>query len=162
MSEALFVEDLLLVTAPDNWNGEIGADGRAIDPIRASALADLPLVLPSSRHGFRKALERFARANGIVLNVTMEMDSLPQIIGMVDRASAYTILPPAAVAEHVAGGRLALVSIIDPAIRRTGYIVRRRARPVTRASIAVEGVIKIVIQDMIERHRLDARLIPEK
>lgn len=162
MSEAIFIEDLLLVTAADNWKGEIGSDGRALEPIGAAALAQLPLVLPSSRHGFRKAVERFARANGIVLNVAMEMDSLPQIIGMVDRASAYTILPHAAVVDQVARGDLALVTIADPPIRRTGYVVRRRARPVTRASIAVEAVIKTIIRDMIERHRLDARLLPEK
>lgn len=159
VAEALFIEDMLLTTAPDNWAGEIGPDGRALESITPQRLAELPLVLPSARHGLRKIVDRYARANGINLNVVMEIDSLPQLAAMVDRASAYTILPASAVREQVVAGTLALVGFGDTPLQRTAYLVRRRTSPITRASLTVEAVMKSIITEMIQRQRLDAQLL---
>jgi LysR family nitrogen assimilation transcriptional regulator len=154
----VLTEDLFLVTAPDNWNGKILPNGRAENPINLSDVATLPLVLPSRPHGAREVIERFAKANGIRLDVATEIDSLPQIVAMADRASAYTILPHAAVINQVANGTLALVEIAKPTIRRTAYLIRKRSKSVSRASLAVERAMISIIGEMIERHRLEARL----
>ena len=118
-------------------------------------------MLPSRPHGAREVIERFAKSNGLTLNVITEIDSLPQIISMVDRASAYTILPHAAVLNQVASGSLALVEIVKPTIRRTAYLIRKRSRSVSRASLAVERMITTIIREMIDRHSLEARLPAE-
>lgn len=157
--EPLLVEELLLVTAPDNWAGEIGPDGWAVEPIEASELAKFPLVISSWRQGYRQAVERFARANGLTLNIAIEIDSLPQTIGMVTRASAYTLLPHAAVVNQVAAGELAVVAIKDPPLRRTAYLVRHRSRTVTRASMAVESAVKAILADMVQKNRLQVQLL---
>ncbi|MDP9082849.1 MAG: LysR family transcriptional regulator [Pseudomonadota bacterium] len=154
----ILAERLFLVTARDNWQGEIGADGRALAPISLADLRHLPLVLPSRPHGAREIIEQITKANGVRLNVVTEIDSLPQIISMVDRASAYTILPHAAVLNQVAAGKLAIVSIEQPSIRRTAYLIRSRVRAVTRASIAIENSMSTIIREMIERYHLDATL----
>ena len=156
----VLTEDLFLVTASDNWPSPI-RNGRAEEAIAMSEVQNLPLVLPSRPHGAREVIERFAKANGIRLNVVTEIDSLPQIIAMVDRASAYTILPHAAVINQVAAGSVALVEITRPTIRRTAYLVRKRSRSVSRASVAVERVLSTIIREMIERHHLEARLPTE-
>ena len=77
---------------------------------------------------------------------------------MVSRASAYTILSHGAVLNQVAAGTLALVRIEEPTIRRTAYIVRKRSRPVTRASVIVESYITSIIKEMIRRYKLKAIL----
>ena len=156
--EPLLTEELFLITAPDNWQGEIGPDGVALQAISAAKLQELPLVLTSLTHGARKLQEKFARSVGIQLNVVAAIDSLPHIIEMVSRASAYTILSHGAVIKQVADGTLALVPIEEPTIRRTAYVVRKRSRPVTKACAIVELSIFTIIQEMVRRYSIKAVL----
>ena len=158
--EPLLTEELFLVTAPDNWNSGEKGDGKLAAPINASRLEELPLVLTSTTHGARKLQEKHARSIGISLNVVAEINSLPHIIEMVSRASAYTLLSHGAVLNQVAAGTLMLVPI-EPTIRRTAYIVRSRSHPVTRASEIVESNIKTILKEMVERYSLRA-VIPDK
>lgn len=156
--EPLLTEELFLVTAPDNWDGPLGNDGVALTPLPGGRLAELPLVLTSPAHGARKLQEKFARSIGTRLNVVAEIDSLPHIVEMVSRASAYTLLSHGAVFNQVAAGTLALVPIEEPTIRRTAYIVRRRARPVSRSSSIVEGHISSIVREMVQRYHIRAVL----
>jgi LysR family transcriptional regulator, nitrogen assimilation regulatory protein len=55
--EPILTEELFLVTARDNWPGELGPDGFALEGINASKLEGLPLVLTSPAHGARKLQE---------------------------------------------------------------------------------------------------------
>jgi len=159
--DPLLTEELFLVTAPDNWSGEIGPDGVAIEPVSAARLQELPMVLTSPTHGARKLQEKFARSAGITLNVTAAVDSLPHIVEMVSRASAYTILSHGAVATEVAKGTLALVRIEEPTIRRTAYVVRKRSRAVTKSCAVVEACIFKIIREMVQRHKLQALLLDD-
>jgi LysR family nitrogen assimilation transcriptional regulator len=159
--EPLLTEELFVVTAPDNWSGPIGADGIAIEPISATKLQELPLVLTSPTHGARKLQEKFARSIGIHLNVVAAIDSLPHIVEMVSRASAYSILSHGAVFRQVSEGKLALVRIQEPTIRRTAYIVRKRSRPVTRACATVEACVTSIIAELVDRYSINATL-PKK
>lgn len=156
--EPILTEELFLVTAVDNWDGPIGADGVALEPISATRLQELPLVLTSPNHGARKLQEKFARSIGISLNVVAVVDSLPHIVEMVSRASAYTILSHGAVFNQVANGTLALVPIAEPTIRRTAYLVRKRTRPVSRACAIIESAISTIIQEMVARYGIKAVL----
>ena len=152
----ILTEELFLVTARDNWPGPLDADGVAIEPISASKLQDLPFVLTSPSHGARKLQEKFARSVGISLNVIAEIDSLPHIIEMVSRASAYTLLSHGAIFDRVAAGLLTMVRIEEPTIRRTAYMARSATRPVTRARVVVESFITEIIREMVGRYKLRA------
>lgn len=157
-SQALLREELFLVTAPDNWPPSLGNAGGVSDTIEFAALSELPLILPSRPHGLRELLERQARLAGVELNVVTEMDALRQITTIVDRASAYTVLPHAAVMGEVEQGRLALIHITKPLTHRTAYMVRKKGRPVSRASQAVENMIANILKELVHRHSLKARL----
>jgi LysR family transcriptional regulator, nitrogen assimilation regulatory protein len=159
--EPLLTEELFLVTAPDNWNDEFGPDGVARNPIPASRLQELPLVLTSPTHGARKLQEKFARAGGFSLNVVAAIDSLPHIVEMVSRASAYSLLSHGAVIKEVANGTIGLIRIEEPTIRRTAYLVRKRSRPVSRASSVVESTIVSITQELVGRYDIQATL-PQK
>lgn len=156
--EPLLTEGLFLVTAPDNWDDDFGPNGIALNPLPTSRLQELPLVLTSPTHGARKLQERFARAGGFSLNVVAAIDSLPQIVEMVSRASAYSILSHAAVIKEVANGTIGLVPFEEPTIRRTAYMVRKRSRPVSSASSVVENTILTIIREMVERFDIQASL----
>lgn len=156
--EPLLTEELFLITAPDNWDDEFGPDGVAKNAISASRLQELPLVLTSPTHGARKLQEKFARAGGFGLNVVAAIDSLPHIVEMVSRASAFSLLAHGAVIKEVAEGTLGLVRIEEPTIRRTAYMVRKRIRPISRASTIVESTIYTIIRELVGRYDIQATL----
>lgn len=157
----LLVEKLFLVSAHDDRPEGVKMDDAGRATISGAELGALPLVLPSASHGARKFVERFARSAGLNLNVSLEIDSLAQIIRMVSRASGHSILPHAAVIDEVASGALSLTEIVDPSISRTAYLVRKRSRAWTPASSLVEEAIEHIIAEMIARFQLDASL-PDK
>jgi LysR family nitrogen assimilation transcriptional regulator len=157
-AQVLMREELFLVTAPDNWPPSFVKAGDARNTIEFAALSELPLILPSRPHGLRELLERQARSENVELNVVTEIDALRQITTIVDRASAYTILPHAAVLAEVEQGRLVLINIIKPPTQRTAYIVRKKGRPVSRSSQAVEAMIGTIIGELVRRHALKAML----
>jgi len=149
-------EQMFLVTAPDNMPNvvEYRADGTPF--ITGEALQQLPLVSPSPSHGVRKIIERCCRLENLHLNVIMEIDSLAPMISMVERASAYTILPNSAVMKKVNEGTLSLVDIVDPVMSRTAYLVRKRSKAISTASRVVEENLLAIIDEMIRRFELRA------
>jgi LysR family nitrogen assimilation transcriptional regulator len=155
-SHPILVEELFIVSAPDNL--PIGCSDTGQLSVTVSALGDLPFVMPSLPHGARRIVERFARANRIHVNVVTEMDSLPHIVEMVNRASAYTILPQAAVARAVDAGQLVLIKIAEPTFTRTAYLTRKRSRPASAASLSVQRTMIKIIKEVIERYKLEASL----
>ena len=151
MFEDLLTEEVFLVTAPDNWEGEIGPDGVFREPIPAKKLADLPLVLTNTTQTARQMQEKFARSINIELDVIASINSLPRIIEMVCRASAYSLTAHGAVLDAVDEGKLALVRIVDPPFLRTAHLARNRARPYSRACMIVEERIKAITAELLDR-----------
>lgn len=156
-SGAVLKEEMFIVAAEDNIPVSPNADGTY--SMEASQLGTLPLVMPGLPHSARLVIERFARANGIELNVIVEINSLSQIIEMVGRASGYAVLPHAPVAKAVSAGRLALVRLENPGFVRTAYLTRKRSRPVSMASLTVEKTMLQVIQEMVGRYDLHAQYL---
>ncbi len=153
-SDAVLEEELFLVAAADDAPVEPDADGAY--SIEASELANLPLVMPSLPHSARSSIERFARTNGIELNVILEINSLSQIVEMVGRASGYSLLPHGPVAEAVEAGRLILVRLKNPGFSRTAYLTRKRGLPVTMASLTVERTLLTILGELVSRYDLHA------
>jgi LysR family nitrogen assimilation transcriptional regulator len=154
-AQALVEEELFLVSAVDNWppHKRIGL-GQSIE---FKDLKGLPLILPSPQHC--PLIRQFARSNSVQLDIKVEMDSIRQIASLVSRASAYTIMSHAAAIDHITTKQVLLVPITKPTIRLTAYIVRKRDRPVTRASLSVQRQIRVILREMITRHGLSAKLV---
>lgn len=154
----IMTEEMFIVAAPDNLPALADADASGMPTVKVEALRELPLVMPSPSQGVRRLVERYARACGVALNVVIEMDSLPQMIEIVGRASAYTILPHVAVAKVAAAGQLTLIRINEPPLQRTAYLTRKRSRPASTASLAVQAVMMQIVKEMVERYRIRAQL----
>lgn len=150
-SEWLLTEELFLVTAPDNWPGPL-QDGRAVDPIPASRLASFPLVMTRPAHSARNQIEKALHSAGIDLNVAMEIDSLPKMVEIVSRASAYSIMLHRAVASHVAAGELCIVPV-EPKLYQKTYLVQKRDRQPKAAVKVVENTMMHIISEVFHRHQ---------
>jgi len=143
----ILVEDLHVFTAADSWPF-------ATPPGVPVPLADIALhelVLPSTSHGLRALIERYARAAGVRLNVWLEMDALTQIKELVARGSAATILAPASARDRAERGEMVGSPIARPALRRPVYIVKNPARRQTRATFEVERITLAVIEELVLR-----------
>lgn len=154
----LMTEELFFASAPDDLPP--GTEDPSQRKIIPELLARVPLVLPSHPHGFRRVVERYAKANNIELNVVLEIDSLPQIVEMVSRASAYSLLPHSALTGSRPSGQLTLMRL-EPALHRTGYLVRKRTKPASNSTVAVQDVILRIVKELIDRHQLTDGAIPE-
>jgi LysR family nitrogen assimilation transcriptional regulator len=143
----LMSEELHFFSAPDAWP----FDSAAGSPVRLADLAGVELVLPSQHHGLRIMIDRFSKAQGVVLDIATEMDGLGQIKTLVARGSGYTILAPAAAIDFVDRGALIMAQIVEPRLVRPVYMVRNPAKLVTRASREVERISLEVIHDLIAR-----------
>ncbi|CAM4402239.1 LysR family transcriptional regulator [Palleronia rufa] len=143
----LVTETLSFFSAPDAWP----FDTTPGDPVPMRALETVDLILPSKSHGLRALIDRFARTQGLRLNVVVEMDALAQIKTLVARGSGHTILAPAAAIDRVERGELVMAPVVEPAISRTIYLVRHPARPQTLAARSVEKLTVHVIRDLVRR-----------
>lgn len=149
-SELLLTDELFLMTAPDNWSGRF-EHGRAIDPIPASRLATLPLVMSRPAHCARREIEKDLHAAGLNLNIVMEIDSLPKMAEIVSRASAYSIMLHRAVPDHVASGELCMVPIEEPKLYQRTYLVKKKDRRPKAAVKIVENIMMNLISEFFQR-----------
>ena len=132
-SEVLAVEDQYLICA--------GSEETHRD-IPLAELAKVDLVLPSSGHGLRTVVEEAARAEGVELNVVLEIDSLPALVQMAEEGIACTVLPRYVVSAQLRAGKVCVRRIVDPPIRRTVVLATGNPKllgPAAQAVVKVMG-----------------------
>ena len=147
----LLDEPLYLAAARDCWKGEIGADGVACETVTLRECAEMGLILPNRAHGLRERVERCAQAQGVSLDVVLEMDSLSRIKTMVARGSGYSILAHSALHEEMERGELILVPIREPTIRRTVYLATNPNRPLKRAAREVAALAEEIARELVRK-----------
>ncbi|AEF88755.1 transcriptional regulator, LysR family [Delftia sp. Cs1-4] len=105
-------------------------------------LEGIPLVLPPMPNGLRSALDLLARQKQVVLNIAIEVETLPSMKDVALRGSAWTMLPLLAVREEVASGALVAWPIERPSIKRTIAIEFSKRHPLSNASRLVAARIR--------------------
>ncbi|MDB5393617.1 MAG: hypothetical protein JWM91_1123 [Rhodospirillales bacterium] len=98
-------------------------------PVTVEQLAQLPLVLPSSRHGLRTLLAQTLRQRGLSLQPRFEVDSMAGCLSLVKIARYATILPMGSVYKSRDRRRLSVHEIREPRIIRTMCLARSRVKP---------------------------------
>jgi DNA-binding transcriptional LysR family regulator len=108
----------------------IGVDSDLLPPgpVRLQHLADLPLVLPSTRHGLRTLLVQSLHRAGLALQPRLELDSMAGCLNLVKIARYATILPHGSIGESCRRRGVSVHEIVDPQILRTVSLARLRSR----------------------------------
>jgi DNA-binding transcriptional LysR family regulator len=143
-SQPLMIENLFLIGPPDTERSDA-------DPVPFAEMARLPLLLPSTRHGLRNILERFAQEAGVSLNVTVEMDSYTAMKDLVRHGYGCTVLPLAPIYEDVTASRLVAVPICDPSPTRQLVLSYPTDRPVSRAAQLAGESLAGIMADRVNR-----------
>jgi DNA-binding transcriptional LysR family regulator len=102
-------------------------------PVTVEQLAQLPLVLPSARHGLRTLLAQTLRQRGLSLQPRIEVDSMAGCLSFVKIARYATILPMGSVYKSSDRRRLSVHEIREPRIVRTMCLARSRVKPSSAA-----------------------------
>ncbi|ANH66788.1 LysR substrate-binding domain-containing protein [Mitsuaria sp. 7] len=148
----LLTEQLVLVGAA-GAAGAAGAGMPSIPPmpreVSLRELSRLPMILPNTEHGLRRIIDAACRANGVVLDVVAEIDSLPAVKTAVAAGLAYTILSPGSVSEELRQGQLRQAVIRDPEIRRTICSCFALTRSPGPAARAVSDLVDEVIRELV-------------
>jgi LysR family nitrogen assimilation transcriptional regulator len=134
-TEPLAAEEHYLVCAPDDV---LARRGR----ISLAEIAELPLALPSREHGLRVAVEQIMQSIGRVPHIHTELESIVGLKQFAQGGGMYTILPRGEMMDDLAAGRVAIVSIVDPPVRRTLFVAWSNERPFTPQMRAVLDVAK--------------------
>ncbi len=130
-SEALLTEGLHLAAASE---AELAPLLDAKGDVPLDALARVPLILPTDRHGLRQLIDQHLRRSGLSTNVVIEIDAFLQIQKLVQRQRGMTILSLAALYESDLDPPLATARIVSPQIERTVYLARGDMRALTKAA----------------------------
>ncbi len=138
------VEEVLYLVGP----------GSAVDlgdgDVPFEHLSALPLILPSQPQILRTLVDEAAAANGVDLNVYLEIDSVQTMKELVERSIGYTVLPYGAVRTEVAEGRLAASQITAPELTRTLYFVYSNRRPPSKAFSVLQDTIRQVVEEKVK------------
>jgi DNA-binding transcriptional LysR family regulator len=100
----------------------------------------------------RREIDRYLRAQGVDVNLTMHFDNIQMIKEAVALGSGVSILPGRTMQREVEQGRLAAVALNAPELVRPVGIVHRRRKKLTRAAEAFLGML-IPREDRIHSKR---------
>ena len=140
-SKPLLIEDLFYISPTEV---DVGAEKMALAKLR-----NRPLILPSRPHGTRILVERAAEQQGIVIQVSCEVDSVATVRELVEAGIGATILPLGAVQDAVRSGRLHAVRIARPRISRTLHLAWSSRSAQTNAALVVCDIIDKLAEERI-------------
>jgi LysR family nitrogen assimilation transcriptional regulator len=88
-------------------------------------LAGLPLILPGPPHGYRRAVEKVARAAGVQPNIVLEVNGLAAMTTMVQQRLGYAISTFAPLRAAVEAGTVVCLPIDSPMFEVELGLLRR-------------------------------------
>jgi LysR family transcriptional regulator, nitrogen assimilation regulatory protein len=114
--------------------------------IKLSALAQLPIVIPSRPHAIRRAVDNALASIGCEAKVIAEIDGTSTILELVAEGLGYAVLTEATVRLAPRPQRFVLQEIVKPGIKTQLVLAYAKARPVSRAQQAVHELFKKIVR----------------
>ncbi len=150
-SEPILTEELKLLVPAGHRFG-----GRETIPL-AEAVAQ-ELVLPSRDNSIRRHIEACCQAEGLRLDVSADVDSLPGLVNLVKVGHA-TILPTFVVEDALSAGGVHAAAIVSPALAWTLHLASRRDASRPMASMAAGRILIESCIDLVDSGRWPGRRV---
>lgn len=148
----LLEEDLFLITPPTVLQGE-GPD------VSIGEVEKVPLILPSPLSGLRRSVDRVMQANGLGLNLVLEMHSVTTIKNLVEKAVGFAVFPFGIVHREIADGRLGARKIALPDMSAILVTATAVGQPVTKTMNAVQEIINVELHRCVLAKQLRGRVL---
>ena len=123
---------------------------RKRQPISLAEVADLPLILPSRPNAFRILIEREMTAIKRKPQITLEVDGLNAILGLVKEGLGHAVLPSYTLSNYDDPSPFELRSIHSPRIMSELMLVRSSRRPSTETQKIATEVVKAVLVEAMK------------
>ena len=144
--QPLLKEPMFLIAHEDLLHKYGFAENIQTKQIEFEKVNQLPLALPSQRHGLRKFLEQKVE----LLNVEFEIDGLHLLMNCVRQLNMATIQPGSAYFEYLRPD-LCFLKIISPELDRMNYLISISEEELSPASLATKVAIKTCIKELITK-----------
>jgi len=144
-NELLYHEHLFFVEKADDGNKT--KDGQ---PISFRDLVKRPLIVSHKQHAVRAILEKTAKKNKLGLNVKVETESPHLLRSYLKKGLGGVVLPWPSLSELYEAGEITARPIIKPDFRRQVYLAWPKSFPLSAACQAVKGVLKTLVDELIE------------
>lgn len=128
--------------------GMVGAFPENQGDITVAAALDLPLIMPTRRHGIRVLLERQALMLGRELNIVREIEGLASTKAAIRAGLGFTILGRGAVHAELREASLAAIPVSQPDLSRRLILDMPVNHPPTRSMIEVRKIVTSVIRTL--------------
>ncbi|MFT8246838.1 LysR family transcriptional regulator [Roseomonas sp. BN140053] len=109
-----------------------------------SALAGIPLIVPTEGMGLRRYITLAAQQAGVRLTIAHEVDDITLAKDLVAAEKGATLISELAVAKEIARGELVCRSLSNPELHARAVLATALNRPVTPAMKAVIVTLKSV------------------
>jgi LysR family nitrogen assimilation transcriptional regulator len=151
----LHEDELSLISPAEKAVGKSAAKSHAAkvpkrQSVGLSAVADLPLILPSRPNAFRVLIEGEMVALGKRPNVILEVDGLNAILNLVKEGMGHAILPSYTLSNFENSTPFTVKAIERPAIKSQLMLVWSSRRPTTQTQKKAMEIVKQVVLHAID------------
>ena len=148
----LHTEELVLISKRSD--ARVKSKSRDIprkrQPISLAEVADLPLILPSRPNAFRILIEKEMTTIKRKPQITLEVDGLNAILGLVKEGLGHAVLPSYTLSNYDDPSPFELRSIHSPRIMSELMLVRSARRPSTETQKIAIAVVKAVLVEAMK------------
>jgi LysR family nitrogen assimilation transcriptional regulator len=137
-------DETLYVVGP---SGRFASDAE----LTVEQVLDLPLIMPTRRHGIRILLERQALIFGREINIVREMEGVASTKAAIRAGLGLSVLGRGAVHADQKSGTLSAAALIRPGLTRRLVLDMPVNHPPTRAAIEVRKILHSVIRTLGEK-----------
>jgi LysR family nitrogen assimilation transcriptional regulator len=145
--QPLFREELFLVSPP----GTV-FDKPSAESLPLSALADVPLLLPSRGHFLRRLIDESLSRARVVPNVVYEIESVSSLGAAVMDGLGSTILPASVAAGASSFAGADIRRLARPVIEATVSLCTSDHLPLSEPALAVRSVLLDVVEKLMRKH----------
>lgn len=114
-----------------------------------SALAELPLILPSRPNAFRLALESSMNQIGLAPRIVLEVDGLNAIVDLVREGLGFAVLPPYTLAGVAKPHPFSLHTLQQPRVTSSLMLVTSARRPSTETHKSVRALLAQTLREVM-------------
>jgi LysR family nitrogen assimilation transcriptional regulator len=132
-------DETLYVVGP---SGQFAPDAE----LTVEQVLDLPLIMPTRRHGIRILLERQALISGRALNIVREIEGVASTKAAIRAGLGLSVLGRGAVHSDQEIGTLSAAALTRPGLTRRLVLDMPVNHPATRAAIEVRKVLQGVVK----------------